>query len=124
MSTAGFLSTPLELLPTIFSYACVDSGTTGCAINLVCKTFREACLDSGVDIQYASVFGLAKLKPFWDMLSKREAEKRKIVSLFLSSHGETDKWYLPVNVRVQAEHGKWSDTTMFYVYSHSCQKPS
>ena len=75
---------PPELLAHIFTYACTDTGFTGYALNLVCKTFHEVCLDTSLDIQSAAVCGPQKMKLFLEMLHGRAETKRKVVSLFLS----------------------------------------
>ena len=75
---------PPELLPTIFSYACTDAGQTGCILDLVCKAFRNVCLDTAVDIQSASLCGRHKIELFLNMLHRRERQKRRVASLFLS----------------------------------------
>lgn len=83
MTTAASL--PIELLLLIFSFACTDGGQAGCALDLVCRTFRDVCLDTGVDIQSALVHGEpGKMEAFLDMLRKRPATKRKVRFLFLT----------------------------------------
>ncbi|TCD64456.1 hypothetical protein EIP91_004060 [Steccherinum ochraceum] len=63
---------PVELLEPIFSFACTDSGQTGCALNATSKTFRSVCLRSSIDIQCAAVYGRAKIRRFLDIINLRE----------------------------------------------------
>ena len=85
MDTAVSLQTaPPELLAKIFTHACNDTGYTGYALNLTCKTFHEVCVDTSLDIQSAAVCGTQKIEQFLGMLRRRGETKRKVVSLFLS----------------------------------------
>lgn len=84
MPKLTLVTLPVELLTLIFSFACTDAGQTGCFLGLVCKPFRDVCLHTGVDIQFARVCGERRLGCFLDMLEKREERARKVESLFLS----------------------------------------
>ena len=92
MPKASLQTQPPELLVDIFSYACNDGGRMGCSLNLVCQTFRQLCLDSGVDIQIALVSGHRQVETFLNVLRGRVESKRKVVSLFISYRGG-DGWH-------------------------------
>lgn len=49
-ATTSLQAAPTELLMKIFTHACSDTGYTGYTLNLVCKAFREICLDTALDI--------------------------------------------------------------------------
>lgn len=92
MDAIRSLSTsPPELLAAIFSHACTDTGYTGYALNLVCKSFHEVCLDTSLDIQSAAVCGMQAMTLFLKMLGGRAQAKRRVVSLFLS-YREKSGW--------------------------------
>lgn len=75
---------PTETLVAIMSYACTDGGRMGCSLNLVCRAFRQLCVDSAVDIQIISLRGSRQLERFLEVLSGRAEMKRKVVSLLMS----------------------------------------
>ena len=75
---------PPETLVAIMSYVCTDGGRMGHSLNLVCKAFRQLCVDSAVDIQIISLRGSRQLKGFLEVLSGRAETKRKVVSLLMS----------------------------------------
>lgn len=85
------IAIPPELLSDILSYACTDTGETGCALGLTCKTFRDLCLDTGIDLQFVSICGAARLAKFLEMLRRRDEQKRKVFSLFMS-HTDGGDW--------------------------------
>ncbi|TCD66144.1 hypothetical protein EIP91_001698 [Steccherinum ochraceum] len=84
MSSSPISSLPPEVLLPIFSIACVDDGQTGCAINSVCNFFRTLCLQTGVDLQSASLCGTDKMKVFLETLRRRDISSRRLVSLLLT----------------------------------------
>lgn len=62
----------------------------GCSLNLVCRTFRQLCIDSAVDMQIISLRGSHQLEGFLELLSGRAETKRKVVSMLMSyQHGES-----------------------------------
>ncbi|TCD66157.1 hypothetical protein EIP91_001711 [Steccherinum ochraceum] len=83
MSTPPLLSLPVELLLLIFSYACIDGGQTGCAINSVCQYLRTTCLKTGADLQSAAVHGIDRMDAFLEVLKRRDEGGQQVVSLLL-----------------------------------------
>ncbi|TCD60390.1 hypothetical protein EIP91_010243 [Steccherinum ochraceum] len=84
MPTPIISTLPVELLALVFSFACNDSGQTGCALRLVCKSFRWFCLETGVDIRSVRVCGRRRLERFLDMLDGRDVGAMNVESLFMS----------------------------------------
>ncbi|TCD66140.1 hypothetical protein EIP91_001694 [Steccherinum ochraceum] len=83
LASSPLLSLPTELFRPIFYYACTDDGRIGCAINAVCKLLPSVCLDTGADLQYASICGTDRMKKFLEMLRGRDVAGRRVVSLVL-----------------------------------------
>lgn len=75
--------TPVELLITIFTQACIYGDKTGRSLSLVSRGVRQFCVDTGVDLTTASVCGWAKFKGFLLMLRRRARDSRRVRSLFL-----------------------------------------
>ena len=85
MGETNILLIPTELLILILSYACVDSGKTGYALNLVCKSFKMLCWDTALDIQSVALHGASQMCQFLEMLDRRPERLRRVKSLFLST---------------------------------------
>ncbi|TCD66145.1 hypothetical protein EIP91_001699 [Steccherinum ochraceum] len=95
-------SLPPELLLSIFSFACVDNGQTGCVISSICKVFRSLCLDTGADLQFTALRGTVNMKKFLNMLRRRDERGRRVVSLLLrrdeQQHGNTKEYVLLLSI--------------------------
>ncbi|TCD61688.1 hypothetical protein EIP91_008039 [Steccherinum ochraceum] len=79
-------SIPVELLLSIFSFACTDDGQTGRALNATSKAFRDICLGSSVDLQCVAIHGCYGIKLFSDIVSQRKYPR--VESLLLSDDSD------------------------------------
>ncbi|TCD61692.1 hypothetical protein EIP91_008043 [Steccherinum ochraceum] len=90
---------PAELLLYIFSFACTDSGETGCALNETSNTFRAICLNSSVDIQYVAIYGTRRIDCFLNAVQRRPLRSRRVKALLLKDNCEdTPDWDMVVDV--------------------------
>ncbi|KAK7060901.1 hypothetical protein VNI00_000634 [Paramarasmius palmivorus] len=74
---------PCEIWLQIFRLACVDDGTTGRSLSLVCRFFREVSKE--VKLQSLAIFGVEEMIQFSEILETLPEQDRKVRHLFMST---------------------------------------
>lgn len=88
----NILDVPAELLSIIFELACdADIPTEistkhplGFDLAQLCRSFRRVCQADGLDIQYALVRGIKRMRIFLEILRRRSPYAKRIRSLLLA----------------------------------------
>lgn len=78
------LSTILELSCTDRAHAVASERPLGFTLGLVCKSFRRATQSCGLDIRYAYVCTVEKMRLFLALLQRRSRYARRVWSLMLA----------------------------------------
>ncbi|ESK94905.1 hypothetical protein Moror_14072 [Moniliophthora roreri MCA 2997] len=74
---------PCEIWLQIFRLACVDDGTTGRSLSLVCRFFRDVSREA--KLQSLAIFGVEEMIKFSTILETLPEQDRKVRHLFMST---------------------------------------
>ncbi|TCD64457.1 hypothetical protein EIP91_004061 [Steccherinum ochraceum] len=95
---------PPELLIPIFTYASTDGGPTARALQLTCRAFHALLVATSINIQFAAVCGVRRLKGFLEAVKGREeGTRRGVESLFLAFEDGVERTGVEESVGYAAE---------------------